>query len=1158
MHPPASPASLPSRSLRRSLCALALSLCALVAGQFAAVAQPTTGQTGTIEGRVYNAASGAYLNNARVSVEGTVFQTYTDDTGSYRLRGVPSGAVRIRVSYSGQADVEQSVTVRGDDVIVANVTFNADRSTSESGAIALDRFAVEESRFRNAQELSINEERSSLNIKSVVALDSLGYVTDGNIGEFVKFLPGVDVSYGGTNSNPDNATAVAVRGFGADSTAVLVDGVPIASGSPSGLTRTVQLDGISINNASRLEIIKVATPDMPQDAPGGTINLVTRGAFELARATYNLSVAFNGNTNNPDHFGRTPGPYEARYKTLPNVRFSASIPLTEKLGLSASVATDNKYSLVRSSNMRDWFLTNRTVTINGVTSQVANANGGIRIDNPVIDRFELNESQWVENRLSGSLRLDWKPVRGLEIRASGQVSTMENIGINRRTQWRYNNASGIQDWGADYVQGRQRTATFNPNVRGDMTIDARDKEGFTAQGTLSFKYNRGPWLIEGRYSKSESYHASPDRKNGHFSTIDVTINPGRMDLTGIDEGVVGAIKLWDNAGNPLDYGRLSAWNGFTATNGSARSSESNNRDNIDEYKLDVQRELDFLPFPVTLKTGFLSKEKFNRKWGAGGTYRMTYVGPVVPNADLESAFFSEPQNGYAMPQYWADPSKIYDLYRKNPQHFDDQLFSPTLNIDNRAWNYASRVGNTKGLSITDSDVYGMATMRFFENRLQVVTGARQSRKDTKGYNVFNDPQFNYVKMPDGTIYRDNVYTNGIKYDGSNNNYIAGDPRRDPNAIMTDTALRARMLAAGVKYLPTQVERAPNGVDNGNRENNLHFAPLGRYTRHVDSSLTQPWTPQVQLAYEITPSIRLQVAWSKETRLPDLEGGNGILVDGANFQINEAAEPVFGVPGGDGNIRISNVRGDPEINQSYNAKLSYYPKNGAGRYSISYYHKIVKNAWETNTYFNTDAEYDQYLGSMGVDRESYPNYSITTALPTGMEQIRKGFEIEISQNMGIFGPWARGVDAFVTYTRRPVTASSGGESRLGWIPLVPVRAKWTGGLSYSTRRFSAQARFTYVESGITYSGSGTAVTMPDGTAGVVQYYNLNKNRPDLNLQANYVLTRHFTLFANANRVLTESTYGRVGDELTGLQPEYASWRTKQNRGISFAAGVNASF
>jgi hypothetical protein len=74
-------------SLPRPLLFLAL-LTSLLSGLARA-----QGGTGMIEGRVFNAATGTALANARVGIEGGERFVLTDDSGSYRLAAVPAGVM---------------------------------------------------------------------------------------------------------------------------------------------------------------------------------------------------------------------------------------------------------------------------------------------------------------------------------------------------------------------------------------------------------------------------------------------------------------------------------------------------------------------------------------------------------------------------------------------------------------------------------------------------------------------------------------------------------------------------------------------------------------------------------------------------------------------------------------------------------------------------------------------------------------------------------------------------------------------------------------------------------------------------------------------------------------------------------------------------------
>ena len=53
--------------------------------------------TGTIQGRVYNPATGQYVRNAEVRLEGTNQVTTTENDGSFQFNYVPAGPATITV-----------------------------------------------------------------------------------------------------------------------------------------------------------------------------------------------------------------------------------------------------------------------------------------------------------------------------------------------------------------------------------------------------------------------------------------------------------------------------------------------------------------------------------------------------------------------------------------------------------------------------------------------------------------------------------------------------------------------------------------------------------------------------------------------------------------------------------------------------------------------------------------------------------------------------------------------------------------------------------------------------------------------------------------------------------------------------------------------------
>ncbi|MFM9953137.1 MAG: carboxypeptidase-like regulatory domain-containing protein [Opitutaceae bacterium] len=136
---------------------------------------------GTVAGRIQNVATGQYLNNARVAVQGTDRVAFSDPTGTYRLSGLPAGPVVLEVFFTGMDPQQVSVTVRGGETLTqdVNLTNVARYGADASGTVKLDSFIVSTARETDGAAIAINEQRFAPNLKNVIAADALGDVMDG-------------------------------------------------------------------------------------------------------------------------------------------------------------------------------------------------------------------------------------------------------------------------------------------------------------------------------------------------------------------------------------------------------------------------------------------------------------------------------------------------------------------------------------------------------------------------------------------------------------------------------------------------------------------------------------------------------------------------------------------------------------------------------------------------------------------------------------------------------------------------------------------------------------------------------------------------------------------------------------------------------------------
>ena len=138
------------------------------------------------------------------------------------------------------------------------------RKGAPTGVVRLDEVRVNAARELDAESISANEQRYSRNLKNVATTDSFGEITQNNIGEFVKYLPGVGVEYQGSD-----IIRINVRGMSSDKTEVTSDGLGEASvfADERENTRAPRLTQSSTVGIARIEVRKVPLPSDSANAP---------------------------------------------------------------------------------------------------------------------------------------------------------------------------------------------------------------------------------------------------------------------------------------------------------------------------------------------------------------------------------------------------------------------------------------------------------------------------------------------------------------------------------------------------------------------------------------------------------------------------------------------------------------------------------------------------------------------------------------------------------------------------------------------------------------------------------------------------------------------------------------------------------------------------
>jgi iron complex outermembrane recepter protein len=285
-----------------SLTRLALSWFLVFPLALAAHAQ--TAATGTIAGRIFNPATGEYVRNAEVRIEATDRLVVSDEGGYYRLDNVPAGPVTVAVNYTGYDTASAKIVVDAGQTATHdfNLTSSAYQEKKGEEVIKLGAFVVSSEREGNAK--AIMDQRQAMNVTNIVAAETFGSIAEGNVGEFVKYLPGIQMDYVEADArNPR------IRGLPAQFTTVTYGGMDIASadgfiqnngtdngGGAGAGGRSFGFDSVSLSSIDAVEISFTTNASQSAGSPAGSIDLRPKHAYERSGQQIIADFSIFGNS----------------------------------------------------------------------------------------------------------------------------------------------------------------------------------------------------------------------------------------------------------------------------------------------------------------------------------------------------------------------------------------------------------------------------------------------------------------------------------------------------------------------------------------------------------------------------------------------------------------------------------------------------------------------------------------------------------------------------------------------------------------------------------------------------------------------------------------------------------------------------------------------
>lgn len=651
--------------------------------------------SGSVTGRVVNEATGEYLRNAVVTVQGTTISAVAEAGGYYRLNGLPAGPTKLTVSYAGLEPQEISVEVPAGQSVTKDIALT---NKGYADVVRLNQFVVSGAREGNAK--AIMQQRVAVNTKKVISADAMGNVSEGNVGEFLKLMPGVAMDYVEADTR-----AMRVRGLNPKYSNVLFDGMqPASAGSSNvGTGRAFEFEQLSISSIETVELTKAPTPDQPSSV-AGTVNLRSKSAFDRRGRVISIMAGLSANSYYPDLDKSAGWDDEAHYKILPNVNLEFSdVFLGGKLGVIAGVSMSNTIA----AQKHIWNF--------GPTWNANGADNDTEV--PVTNRWWFQDGPKPTSRGNYNLRLDYRLSDALTIYGRVDFTTYDARFYNRTMNL--------------FALATAPGATFTDQTVTSGRIQTDSNQFMTKEGNTLILTSGGNY-VKGNFSADLSLHYSRAKnwygnlQHGHFTDFASQLTNVSWRMTRGDRGA-SDITFTQLSGadwrNPANY---------TFVDNSIGWHERNSKDQQWTARLDFKHDLTRYSVPQVVKYGLLANLKVLdvRRYGLltlsqrGADQLPGTADDLKPSDFLDSDFRADWDAGGNMNSWFAiSPWKLYSRFVSKPGDFLVNTAANDLNRLRNNWDFKEQIN---AAYLVDTFTFG---------QFSVSPGVRYEETDSSGKGI---------------------------------------------------------------------------------------------------------------------------------------------------------------------------------------------------------------------------------------------------------------------------------------------------------------------------------------------------------------------------------------------------------------------------------------
>lgn len=1067
---------------------------------FAALAATASAQTATITGRVLNRSTGEFLKYAQIQVVGTDRVAFSEDGGQFTLTNVPAGQAKLIATYTGLDPFEIVVTVPTEGSVTQEIVLT---SAEYGETVKLGAFRVASAREGNAK--AIVEQRVALNLKTVIAADAFGDVSEGNVGEFLKLLPGVSVDY-----VDNDARSARVRGLPPKYNTTTLDGHPIANAASSNIAtgRQLELEQVSMAAMDIMETTKAPTSDMMTPNLAGNINAISKSAFSQQGRSIKYQGSYNFNQWNAS-FEKSKGwDGSSHSKALPNGKLEyIDTFFGGKLGLVASIAHTGSFAeqrIVIGTNGWDTDATNNNTELPNVTTW--NFQHGLK---PTWrDSLLLNLDYKATDELMLSLRTTYGYYRSEFYNRNWLVNTATGASITNKTETSATNLTATNNSSSNYA----RVAGSNQR-----------KSGGTFITNPAVNWKRDNIKVDAGVSYSQAKNAYTSGQDGYFSLVQADMrglsysyNRLADDNVAITQLANGTGSVVANTGSFLDLGNYNSA-------GSVNSERRNSKDQMWTANADVEIAFPDWNIPTTFKFGAADSlevrdiSNFKAAWNMALTNSAPSSATAINLQDYREAFSGgvgtvTDRNGVTSktpaPDKWA-------LYRLFQSYGNTDPLALTANGPFTAQtsnNLRNLLQNQFDLKENIGSAYAMATVKPIK-KLSLIGGLRFEKTKTEGRSF--DDKGGYA-----TLAKLGYTTAQI---GSYNNagtYVPGS--------MT-AAQKTAVGTTGAQFMDYIYYRYGSSKTRENNYNNV--------------------LPVFQARYEVSKNLITRVAYYGSLLRPDFQNVVG------GITTTDKDDGSYG-------FSLNNAEVKPETANNFDVSIEYYFEP-VGLISATIFYKDIKNIQVNQPGLSTASapvEVRSQLLEAGYTESDLNNPSSTySTIINGPKTSLMGLELAYSQELSFLPGALKGLGVTVNYShykpeeeRLWALVPNGGDG----MPLDQANFI----LRYKKGKFSAQGSVTWTgkrimgSSGSTFGILGLQI---DSAGNFVPSVAANSNvtayqaaRTVVSMSMEYEVHRFATLFMGVNNLLNSAKYN---------YQERSIYTTRNGTyGASINVGVKGSF